>query len=131
MMQPNTGPQVITWLDTQPTVSIWTTSISLFEIQFGLSIMPDGKKRRVLEKRFHQVLHEGIAQHILDFNTSAAMAAAEVAARLKTNGFPIEIRDVLIAGIVTARRGTLATRNTKHFANTGTPIINPWEDHTP
>jgi hypothetical protein len=32
----------------------------------------------------------------------------------------------LIAGTVAARRGTLATRNMKHFADTGIAVIDPW-----
>ena len=37
------------------------------------------------------------------------------------------LRDVEIAGIVAARRGTLATRNTRHFIDSGLPLVNPWE----
>ena len=43
-------------------------------------------------------------------------------------GRPLEIRDIQIAGIVAARRGSLATRYTGHFDKTGVPLIDPWED---
>ena len=36
------------------------------------------------------------------------------------------MRDTQIAGIVEARRATLATRNTRHFDDLSTPVINPW-----
>jgi toxin FitB len=32
----------------------------------------------------------------------------------------------MIAGIAISRRATLATRNTRHFADLSIPIIDPW-----
>ena len=43
LMRPRPDERVIVWLDRQPRSSIWTTSITLFEISFGLQIMPAGK----------------------------------------------------------------------------------------
>jgi predicted nucleic acid-binding protein len=40
---------VINWLDRQPRTSVWTTSISVFEIRFGLQTMPMGKRQTSLE----------------------------------------------------------------------------------
>ena len=49
MMRPDSVPAVLTWLDTQPTESIWTTTVTLFEIRFGLAVLPPGKRRTALE----------------------------------------------------------------------------------
>ena len=51
-----------------------------------------------------------------------------VAGKLRSEGVAVEIRDVQIAGIALARRGIIATRNTKHFIGTGVELVNPWED---
>jgi toxin FitB len=56
----------------------------------------------------------------------AADAAASIAARQRGAGRPVEIRDVLIAGITQARRATLATRDIRHFEATGILLVNPW-----
>jgi predicted nucleic acid-binding protein len=37
-----------------------------------------------------------------------------------------EIRDVQIAGIAAARKATLATRHTGHFADLGITLVDPW-----
>jgi predicted nucleic acid-binding protein len=42
------------------------------------------------------------------------------------SGRPVEIRDVQIAGIATACKATLATRNIRHFENLGIILIDPW-----
>jgi predicted nucleic acid-binding protein len=41
-------------------------------------------------------------------------------------GRPVELRDTMIAGIVIARHGALATRNIDHFEDLSASIVNPW-----
>jgi predicted nucleic acid-binding protein len=65
---------------------------------------------------------------VLDFDSPSALAAADLTARLKTKGLGIDLRDAQIAGIVSTRSTTLATRNTMHFLNTGIKLVNPWEE---
>ena len=127
LMRPTPNPAVVAWLDRQPTQSVWTASICVFEIRMGLKRLPDGRRSRELETRFQQVLQEDLAGRVLDLDTSAAFASADIAAKIQPQGKPIELRDLLIAGTVAARRGTLATRNTKHFVHTEVSLINPWE----
>jgi predicted nucleic acid-binding protein len=38
----------------------------------------------------------------------------------------VDFRDLEIAGVVAARRATLATRNTRHFQGLGIPLVDPW-----
>jgi len=126
MMRPDNAPEVLDWLDTQPVESVWTTTITLFEIRYGLAILPAGRRRRALETNFERVLQEGLADRVLDFDTSAALTAADLMAKLRTQGWGIELRDLQIAGVVASRRATLATRNTKHFEHAGIDLIDPW-----
>jgi len=118
--------EVVAWLDEQPMESIWTTSVCVFEIKYGLNAMPAGKKQKVLIAAFDQVLTKDLENRVLDFDLAAATQAAVIAAKLKSAGHSTEIRDVEIAGVVAARRGILATRNVKHFTHTGISLINPW-----
>jgi predicted nucleic acid-binding protein len=36
LMRPKPEAKVIAWLDRQPQTSIWTTSVTILEIRFGL-----------------------------------------------------------------------------------------------
>ena len=127
LMRPAPEPAVIAWLDTQPTASIWTTSLCVFEVRYGLSLLKDGTRRQALETRFQQVLQEDLAGRVLDLDSQAACAAADIAGRNRPQGITIDLRDLLIAGTVSARRGTLATRNVKHFQHAGINLVNPWD----
>lgn len=117
---------VVDWLDAQPSESIWTTSITVFEVRTGLHLMPAGRRRRDLERAFDALLAEELEGRVQSFDTAAANAAGEIAAERQASGRPVEIRDVQIAGVATARRARLATRNTRHFTDLGIPLIDPW-----
>ena len=127
LMQGDADPVVVEWLDDSPGESIWTTAINVFEVQFGLELLAQGKKRRLLESAFAITLAEDLGGRVLSFDETAARHAGAIAARTRKAGRPVEIRDVQIAGIVAARKATLATRNTKHFAHAGIELVDPWQ----
>lgn len=118
---------IVAWLDTLPPESVWTTSITVYEIHFGLELLADGRKKTRLLNAFRHSIEENLAGRVLPFDTGAAERAAELSATRRQRGRPVEIRDVLISGIALARRGTIATGNTKHFDESDVPLINPWE----
>lgn len=117
---------VVDWLDGQPSLSVWTTAISVHETRFGMGILATGRRRRRLENAFDRLIKEALDDRVLAFDTIAADAAGEIAARLRRSGRPIEIRDVQIAGIAVARKATIATRNVRYFQETGASIVDPW-----
>jgi predicted nucleic acid-binding protein len=117
---------VLEWLDQQPPESIWTTAITVFEVRYGLEILANGRRRRRLENAFAEALQQDFDGRVLFFDSAAAAAAAAIAAEQRRAGRPVEIRDVQIAGIVAARKATLATRNIRHFEGTGIELVDPW-----
>jgi predicted nucleic acid-binding protein len=116
---------VVAWLDQQPPTSIWTTSVTVFEIRFGLEAMPAGGRRSALSQDFEKLL-ASIDRRIISFDFEAAQEAAILMASRKLTGRPRELRDTMIAGIVQAHRATLATRNASHFDDLSGPVVNPW-----
>lgn len=116
---------VVNWLDRQPRTSIWTTSITVLEVRFGLQIMAGGKRRSALLLAFERLL-ERIGHRAVPFDTAAAQQAGDLIAFRHKKGRPGDLRDTMIAGIVLAQHATLATRNTAHFADVSVPLINPW-----
>lgn len=127
LMQRRPDTTVINWLDKQPPEAIWISSITLFESRYGLNLLAEGDRRSVLIARFDEILQTDLANRILVFDVRAAIKAAELAAVRKTLGRPIDMRDTFIAGIAMAHGATLATRNTRHFEDLPSPVVNPWE----
>ncbi|MGA7458793.1 MAG: type II toxin-antitoxin system VapC family toxin [Candidatus Korobacteraceae bacterium] len=126
LMRATPDREVVTWLDEQPRTSIWTTSISVLEISFGLQVMASGRRRTALIELFELLLAR-LDHRIAALDNDAAQRTAELMATRQKRGRPRDLRDTMIAGIVLARRGILATRNTAHFEDAGIPLINPWK----
>ena len=126
LMRKTPDAAVVAWLDLQPAESIWITSVTLFEARLGLALLPEGKRRAALVSAFVRLLDEDLENRVLDFDTGAAIEAAELAAQRQRAGRPVDIRDTQIAGIALARRATLATRNARHFADLTINVIDPW-----
>ena len=91
--------------------------------------MPDGKRKRGLIHQFELALQFDFANRILDFDSAAAVAAAEISAGYKKQGQGADVRDMQIAGIVASKSWTLATRNVKDFRLANITVINPWESN--
>ena len=126
LMQPRPVEAVTAWLDQQAEEDIWTTTISVFEVRFGLALLDEGRRRRNLEDAFRALLEDDLIGRIAAFDQTAAELAGELAARRRVAGRWIEIQDTQIGGIALARRASIATRNVKHFEDLGVPVINPW-----
>lgn len=120
-------PAVVRWLDAQPPEAIWTTTIAIFEIRFGLALLARGRRRDRLCAAFDRAIDEILDGRVLPFDRAAAEAAAAIAARQRQIGRSVEIRDVQIAGVAAARKATLATRKARHFAELGIDIVDPWQ----
>jgi hypothetical protein len=126
LMRAEPDRAVVRWLDGLAPESMWTTSITLFEVQFGLDVLPDGERKTALQNAFHQAVYVDMQGRILDFDAPAAAAAGTIAARQRALGRPVDMRDAQIAGIISARRATLATCNVRHFTDAGIPTLDPW-----
>ena len=117
---------VLRWLDSQPRPSIWTTSITLMELRYGLQIMPAGRRRDGMFQSLETLLVEKIEGRVAPFDSAAAQHAGDLMALRKPRGRPGDYRDTTIAGIALSTRAALATRNTTHFADLSVQVVNPW-----
>ena len=125
LMRQSPDAKVITWLDKQSRTSVWTTSVTILEIRFGLQVMAAGKRRSLLLAAF-DILLDKMGHRIAPFDDDAATLAADLTASRQRKGRPGELRDSMIAGIVVERHATLATRNVVHFEDLSVPVVNPW-----
>lgn len=126
LMQTVPDPTVVQWLNSQPAESVWTTTITVFEISAGIELLEPSRRRDRLEGLFAQLLAEDLDGRVQSFDQTAALAAGVLTAQGRRAGRTVEVRDVQIAGIATARRASVATRNIRHFESSGVDLVNPW-----
>jgi predicted nucleic acid-binding protein len=60
LMRSTPDPLVVRWLDEQPAPSLWTTSVTLFEVRHGLLSLPAGRRRTQLQDAFEQLLRHDL-----------------------------------------------------------------------
>jgi len=128
LMRPSVNRAVVTWLDGQIRLSIWTTAISVMEIHYGLASMPTGRRRDQRLAEFQRVMDDDLQQRVLPFDIEAAEQAGVLIGTRQVAGRPRDLRDSMIAGIALVQRAAIATRNVRHFDDLGLKIVNPWED---
>ena len=126
LMQQRANPLVRQWLDRQAELSVWTTSITIFEIRYGMELLPRSRRRASLESEFERLIEDDIQGRIVPFDAQAATVAAGLMAQRQRTGRTGDLRDAMIAGIVIASHATLATRNMRHFDDLSVPVVDPW-----
>ena len=126
LMRNNPHPEVVAWLDDQPTETLFVTAITEAEIRTGIALLPDGGRRRgltVAAEHFFDVL---FAERIMPFDSEAAQSYAEIAASRRAAGRPISQADCQIAAITRSRGALVVTRDVGDFVGCGIDVKNPW-----
>ncbi len=126
LMTAGRDKRVVEWIERQDIEAFWLTSVTIFEIEFGLLAMPMGRKVRERTEAFRRVREDDLNDRVLPLDALSARRAAEFAATRKRAGRPVDIRDAEIAGIVSAQQCILATRNVRDFDGFALDIVNPW-----
>ena len=104
---------------------LWIPVIAIYEIEYGLRILPRGRRRRRLESAMSAFI-EQYADRILRIDREAAECAGALCADAKRSGRRLDASDALIAGAAKAQGLTVATRNVKDFDYLDIAVANPW-----
>lgn len=119
-------PVIQRWADGYDLGVFWVPSVTTYEVSFGLGAMPEGRRRDVLTGSYQRLIYEVLKGRIAPLDDRAATQAGTLAATRKRAGRSQALADTLIAGTALARRATIATRNTRHFADLDLMVVDPW-----
>lgn len=129
LMRVAPSPVVAAWVRAHGAAELYTTSITLAEIRYGIERLPDGRRKDILRTTADDVFST-FADQVLSFDASAAVEYAVIVSHRDSIGLPMNGFDAQIASICRAREASLATRNVKDFDDAGIDIIDPWR-HRP
>jgi hypothetical protein len=122
--KPAPDVRVVKWLRENES-QLATSAIVLGEIEYGILLLPAGRRRTRLQQWFAQGTQRIRA---LDFDADTASAWAGLLARMKKKGLAMPIKDSLIAATAQVHGLTVATRNTADYRNVGIPQVNPFDE---
>ncbi|NEV64399.1 PIN domain-containing protein [Thiorhodococcus minor] len=130
VMKVSPSESVVNWLNAQESSALYLSTITIGEIEYGLRILPVGKRGLRLKERFQRFVSLAFAQRILAYDETAARTYGELMGHRKEIGRPMSIADGQIAAIAIANGLMVATRNTKDFKDCGLELINPFLPQT-
>ena len=105
---------------------VWLSTIVIHEIEFGLQLLPEGRRREGLYRMYTEVV-SAYSDRILSIDRSAAERAANLQAQSQKVGHILDLGDALIAGTAMTHGLTIATRNVKDFDGLGLDVFDPWQ----
>jgi predicted nucleic acid-binding protein len=126
IMQALPSPRVLEWWSQQQAGELFTSTVTVAEILYGIELLPRGKRRDRLLAEAEAMFSQDFAGRILPFDEEAARAFPEIAAGRRGKGRPIAEFDAQIAAIARSRRAILATRNIGDFEGCSVRLVNPW-----
>ena len=126
-MRAQPASEVLAWVDAQSANELFTSSITVAEILYGIARLAVGKRKQGLLQLATLMFEEDFAGRILPFDADAAVHYAGLAAESEARGKAMDMADGQIAAIAALHAARVATRNVSHFDYLGIPIINPWE----
>jgi hypothetical protein len=126
LMRSEPNPAVFAWTAVQSRSLLYTTSVNVAEILYGIAALPPGRRRSTLAGLAEAMFAEDLAARILPFDDEAARRYAEIVVSRRRQGRPIEAFDAQIAAIAAVARADLATRDVGGFADCGLKLIDPW-----
>jgi predicted nucleic acid-binding protein len=127
-MKQQPDPTVRAWLNEQVPETLYLSSVSLAELLFGIGMLPEGRRRKLLSEMLNGIL-ELFGNRVLTFDINAARQYAELAVKARLNGKGFPIPDGYIAAIASSRGFIVATRDTGPFEAAGITVVNPWNHH--
>ncbi|MEL4073122.1 type II toxin-antitoxin system VapC family toxin [Ochrobactrum sp. GPK 3] len=122
-VEPN--PDVLAWIDAQAVETLYLSAIIVAELRYGLTAMPEGKRRTIYQERLEQEVLPTFAGRVLAFDLDTSRTYADLMARAE--GKAIGNADGYIAATAAAHSLMVATRDTSPFEACGLEVINPWE----
>ena len=130
MMKTDPEPSLVKFLDQQPEPALFISAITRAEIELGIALLPDGKKRRALDTT-GKAIFELFAGRCLAFGELAATRYASIVSTRTQLGRQISVEDAQIAAIAVTHGLKLVTRNTRDFEQIADlDTINPWSTQT-
>jgi hypothetical protein len=126
-VKPLADPVVVAWLDRQPKETLYLCAPALMEVLLGISLLPDGKRKRIMAAAVQGLLANYFSDRFIAFEREAAVAYASLASRAAAKGYSISVPDCQIAAIAAVRGFSVATRDTAPFLAAGVRVVNPWK----
>ena len=126
-VKPQPSLLLLEWLREQSEESLYLSTVTIGEIQFGISRLAPSRHRQELQTWLETGLLQRFAKRIVGMDVVVGRRWGNVRASAEQAGRPLPVLDAIIATIALVYEMAVVTRNVKHLEATGATILNPWD----
>ena len=126
-VKPRPSPRLLDWLREQPEESLYLSTVTIGEIQFGICRLAPSRRREELQTWLETALLQRFAKRIVGLDVLVGRRWGRLRASAEQAGRPLPVLDAMIAAIALVHEMAVVTRNVKHLEATGATILNPWD----
>ena len=122
------SPRIAAWFENQAD-RLFLSVVSVIEIEAGIcKLRRTGARRRAddLWQWFGRIL-DVYGDRVIPLDTEIGRTAGAMSESVQAAGYSPGLADITIAATADVRRLTVLTRNTRHFAPIGVPVLDPFE----
>lgn len=130
--KPRPDAGLMAWLRAAPETSLHLSTLSLGEIQQGVSHLPVSARKQRLQAWFDEDLQPRFAGRLLPADAGVCLMWGKLRAFAAQAGYTLPVLDSLIAATALTHHLVLVTRNQADFARVdGLQVMNPWTSAPP
>jgi predicted nucleic acid-binding protein len=118
------------WIAAQTLEDIGLSAVTLAELIDGIERTADERRKNELTAWLDAGVISQFRDRTVPVSVEILLDWLRLTRELGARGRPQAAADLLIASTCRVHDLTLATRNTRDFANTGITVYNPWTDET-
>ncbi len=127
-MKPLPDPGLMDWSHATDEDLLYLSAVTIGEVRRGVERLPDGRRKARLTAWLAEDIIDRFGKRLLPVDAAVAQAWGRMRARADRQGQAVDPIDGLIAATAESHGLTVVTRNRKDFANTGVPVISPWDE---
>ncbi|MFN2267239.1 MAG: type II toxin-antitoxin system VapC family toxin [Desulfonatronovibrio sp.] len=117
---------VVSWIRSCPEEKLFLSSLTIGELQKGVSKLEPSKKKNELQYWINIKLLNRFTGRIIPIDSAVAQRWGQIQAKAEQMGNPMPALDGLIAATALIHNLTVLTRNVKDMKTSGAEIVNPW-----
>ena len=127
LIKPKPSSKVTKWLRSCREESLFLSSLTIGEIQKGISKLSESRKKNELQAWLDVELTLRFDRRILGIDIAVAKKWGDIQASSELAGNKMPVVDSLIASIGIVHDLTVVTRNTADMKPSGVRLLNPWD----
>jgi predicted nucleic acid-binding protein len=127
LVKPRPEANVTAWLECTDESLLHLSVLTLGEIRRGIAVLPQSRRRAVLEAWVEKDLRARFEDRILAIDHEVADRWGLLTAAARKSGIVLPVIDGLLAATALEHNLTLVTRDTGQIPSMGVAVFNPWQ----